>query len=207
LWIDASLWSADLTALGSEVKRLEPYVDSFHFDVADSRFVPVLLFFPELLKQVRPLTRRPFHVHLLVERPQAIVDEFLAAGANWVTVPLELGEVVGEIVDRVPSAGVSLNLDTPIGAASRWLPRLHSITMMGTPLGVKGCELDSRACGRIAAVRQLIGTSPVRIFADGGIRANTVAALREAGADAVVAGSLICAAPDLPGTARWLQAL
>src|SRR5580658_9210181 len=86
LLTDVSLWSADLANLAAAIERVEPFADSYHFDVCDAHFAPTLLFFPDLLRALRPLTARPFHVHLMVERPTALIEDFVASGADLITV-------------------------------------------------------------------------------------------------------------------------
>jgi ribulose-phosphate 3-epimerase len=210
LWLDVSLWSADLANLEREIKRLEPYADSFHFDAADGHFVSTLLFFPDLIARLRELTRVPFHVHLMATRPQDLIGAFIDAGADRITLPVESGKRVRQAIDIVRArgkhAGVSLELDTHVMEIKDHLPRIDTVVMMGTALGVKGLDPDARAYGRIRAAKDLAGPR-TRIVADGGIREYSVPLLRQAGADGIVPGSLICKAPDLPATARWLRSL
>ena len=82
LLADVSLWSADLGNLETAVRRLSPWADSFHLDAADGHFVPSLLFFPDLIRAIRPHTVVPFHVHLMAEYPSLLAGEFLDAIAN-----------------------------------------------------------------------------------------------------------------------------
>ncbi len=106
LLADVSLWSADLANLERDL-ALASLADSFHFDVADAHFAPSLLFFPDLLRRLRPLTAIPFHIHFMVDRPVALLDDFLAAGADLVSVHVELGETeVCEVLRRLRIAGV-----------------------------------------------------------------------------------------------------
>ncbi len=80
LLADVSLWSADLANLERDL-AVASLADSFHFDVADAHFAPSLLFFPDLVRRLRFFTTVPFHIHLMVDRPVAVLDDFLAAGA------------------------------------------------------------------------------------------------------------------------------
>ncbi|MGE5222074.1 MAG: D-allulose-6-phosphate 3-epimerase, partial [Omnitrophica WOR_2 bacterium] len=86
LLADASLWSADFTRLGDEIRRVDGYADLYHFDVSDAHFVPGLLFFPDLVAALRPLTRKPFHVHLMADNPLSLIDDFVNAGADRITI-------------------------------------------------------------------------------------------------------------------------
>ena len=213
LLLDVSLWSANLTALGGEVARTAPYADLFHFDVSDARFVPGLLFFPDLVAALRPLTSRPFHAHLMTADPAALVPAFAHAGADILTVHAELGPAVAPALDAIHSAGkgagLALGLDVAPEAIIPYLDRLDLVVMMGTRLGVKGQDLDASACDRLRSVRRLLTqrgvTDRIRVFADGGIRHHTVPALRAAGADGIVPGSLIFGSSELAATVATLQ--
>ena len=91
LLVDVSLWSAELANLVAAIRRVSPFADSFHFDVSDAHFAPSLLFFPDLVRSLRPFTKRPFHVHLMVERSTALIPEFLISGADVITIHGEVG--------------------------------------------------------------------------------------------------------------------
>src|ERR1700683_4493165 len=117
LLADVSLWSANLANLAAGIQSLDPYADSFHLDVSDAHFAPSLLFFPDLVRALRPLTNRPFHVHLMVERPTALIEDFVAGGADVITVHAEADEseaaaAIQAIGRAGRSAGLALRLDT-----------------------------------------------------------------------------------------------
>ena len=214
LLADVSLWSADLANLAREVGRLDPFADSFHLDVCDAHFAPGLLFFPDLVHALRPLTRRPFHVHLMAEQPTTLVADFLAAGADLLTVHVEIGESEAESAIQAirgagRSAGLALRLETPVAAAEPYFDRIEALLLLGTASGIKGQDLAPEAAARIAAARSLLNQrrSQVRLIADGGIRSGTVPLLRRAGADAVVPGSLVFGSKNLVETFAWLHAL
>jgi ribulose-phosphate 3-epimerase len=215
LLIDLSLWSANLTALGNEIQRFNPLVDFYHFDVSDAHFVPGLLFFPDLVAALRPLTPRLFHVHLMVAQPEMMVQPFLTAGADIITVHVENGLAGLSAVDQIrqagKSAGVAVRLETDLQEILPFLDTVDLIVLMGTPLGIKGQGLANEAPARIQAIRRLVDTSVythrVKIFADGGIRHSTVPALRAAGADGVVPGSLVCGSANPGEIIHWLHSL
>lgn len=208
--LDVSLGSADLANLEREIHRLEPFSDSFHFDAADSHFVPVLLFFPDLLARLRDLTRVEFHVHLMATRPMDLLDAFIDAGADRITVPFEVGKrahaALEYVKQREKKAGLSISLDTPVDAIRDWLPLVDTVVVMGTRIGVKGLGMDPRVFDRLTAVKRIAGDR-VCVTADGGIRKETVPLLRAAGADAIVPGSLVCKAEDIAETVHWLRSL
>jgi ribulose-phosphate 3-epimerase len=216
LLTDVSLWSADLANLAAEIERIEPFADSFHFDVCDAHFAPSLLFFPDLVRALRPLTKRPFHVHLMIERPTSLIEDFVASGADMVTIHAEVGTgeadaAIQAIIGMGRSAGLALRLETPVAACEPYLGRIDSLLLLGTALGVKGQELAPEACGRLASAMSLLGVGErrdrIRLIADGGIRPHTVPMLRSAGADVVVPGSLVFQSPNLVETFSWLHGL
>lgn len=215
LLVDASLWSANLAALGADIQRMEPYVDLFHIDVADAHFVPGLLFFPDLVAAIRPLTRKPFHAHLMTDRPLELIGAFAEAGADLITVHYENHKAVLAAIATIRAAGkgvgLALDLGAPPEAVAPYLDQIDLVVMMGTRLGVKGQEIAPTAYARIEAVRRLIHlhgrAAQVKIDADGGIRRHSVPALRAAGADSIVPGSLVFAAPDVAETVAWLHQL
>jgi ribulose-phosphate 3-epimerase len=210
LLLDVSLWSADLANLESEIRRLEPFSDSFHFDAADGHFVPALLFFPDLLARLRTLTRVEFHVHLMATRPMDLLDAFIAAGADRITLPFEVGKrahaALESLKERGKKTGLSIALDTPVEAIRHWLPLVDTVVVMGTRVGVKGLGINPQVFDRLTEVKRMAGDR-VCVTADGGIREETIALLRAAGADAIVPGSLVCKSADLAGTAAWLKSL
>ncbi len=214
LLADVSLWSADLANLAAGIERLEPFADSFHLDVCDAHFAPTLLFFPDLIRALRPLTKRPFHIHLMVERPTTMIEDFAASGADAITVHAEVGDseaaaAIQAIRRAGRSAGLALRLDTPVSAAEPYLDRVDALLLLGTVLGVKGQDLAPEACDRLASVASMLGErrDRVRLIADGGIRSHSLPLLRHAGADVVVPGSLVFQSQNLVETFSWLRAL
>lgn len=215
LLADVSLWSADLAALGAEIKRMEPYADLFHLDVADAHFVPGLLFFPDLIAALRPWTTVPFHVHLMAEHPAAHIPAFAEAGANLITVHYENGAEASTALEQIQqhglAAGLALQLQTPPEVIVPYLDQIQLILLMGTRLGIKGQPLDPNTYRREQIVRQIIHehgyAGQVKIGVDGGIREQTVPLLRQAGADLIVPGSLIFKSDQPAKTFQWLHAL
>lgn len=213
LLAEFSLWSADLARVADDIARVDEHVDIYHVDVADGHFSPALLYFPDLLAAVRKLTKKPLHVHLMVDDRilLAQIEQFAEAGADLISIHAE-NDNVGAGLDLIHSlglpAGVVLQLGTPVEAAEDLLPRISLLTLLGTRIGVKGQGLDPEAPGRIAAARRLVAASgfPVRVAADGGIREHTVPQLRAHGAETIVMGSLAFGAPDLAARIGWVHA-
>ena len=226
-WLDAlprhrllgeySLWSADLANLERDIRRTEPHADLYHIDVADGRFAPAFLFFPDQVARIRALTAKPLHVHLMVEGDilPSQIRQFAQAGADLVTIHAESGPAVGEalalIADLGCAAGLVLRVETPVVAIAPFLDRIRFVTLLGTAIGVKGQGLSEKACPRLAEVRALMRAAAredaIRLAADGGIRESTVPLLRAAGAETVVLGSLAFGDPDIERRTEWLHGL
>ncbi|MBZ9809078.1 MULTISPECIES: ribulose-phosphate 3-epimerase [unclassified Mesorhizobium] len=212
-----SLWSADLANFESDVRRIEPYVDLHHIDVADGHFAPSFLFFPDLVARIAKLTAKPIHVHLMVG--EAIVEaqtrQFIEAGADMISVHAENGEAGLRAVRLArqlgAGAGVVLRLETPVEAVTPFVSEVAFITLLGTAIGVKGQGLSEKACGRLVEARAILRKTgreaDVVLAADGGIRHETVPLLRAAGAETVVLGSLAFGDRDLAGRIGWLHGL
>src|SRR5947207_15343628 len=107
-----SLWSADLSNLESEIKRIEPYTERLHLDVADGHYVKNLLFFPDMVKNLRKHTRLPFEVHLMVTDPLGWIEPFVETGADIIIVCFDAASKPGEVLkafrDSRKRAGASL---------------------------------------------------------------------------------------------------
>jgi ribulose-phosphate 3-epimerase len=193
----ASLWSADLANLASEMKRIEPYAHRFHLDAADGQYVANLLFFPDLVKALRPHTALPFEVHLMTLHPQRWVDAFVDAGADILVFPLDSRDNPLSTLQTVKACGkkvgISLRVEDSIRLIDPYLHELDMVTLMGTQLGIKGASMDPSIPAKIAQLRRVITGRGVKteIEADGGIRHETVPLIHHAGADWIVPGSLI----------------
>jgi ribulose-phosphate 3-epimerase len=217
LLAEFSLWSADLCNLATDLERSEAYADIFHIDVADGRFAPTFLFFPDQVARIRALTQRPLHVHLMVEADIVVEQarQFAQAGADLITVHAENGSAAHEAVAAIGkagcAAGVVLRLETAVEMIGDFLPEVSFVTLLGTAIGVKGQGLSEQACTRLLAARAILRASgregAIHLAADGGIRHETVPGLRAAGADTVVPGSLAFGDPDLAARIAWLRGL
>jgi ribulose-phosphate 3-epimerase len=207
-----SLWSADLTRLADEVRRVEPYSERFHLDVADGHYTPTMLFFPDLVRQLRPLTQKPFEVHLMTTDPAAWIEPFCEAGADGFIFCFDsardLAGLLAETKRRGKLAGVSLLLTEPLKLLDAYWPQLDLLCVVGTAMGIKGASMDQGVPEKIRHARELIrrrGLS-VEIEADGGIRRETAPLLAAAGADWIVPGSLMFK-EDPASMRRWLAEL
>lgn len=207
-----SLWSADLANLAAEIKRVEPYSERFHLDVADGHYVPSLLFFPDLVKALRQHTQKPFEVHLMTNEPEAWIDPFIDAGADGVIFCFDSltnpGNAIKAVKDRGKLAALSLLVTEPVSLLRSYWHTIDQVTIVGTPMGTKGSSMDSSIFDKIREARTTIEKQrvPVEIQVDGGIRRDTVPHIHAAGADWIVPGSLMFG-EDPAAMRQWLAGL
>lgn len=215
LLVEVSLWSADFTHLADEIKRVDTYADMYHIDVSDGHFVAGFLFFADLVAALRPLTKKPFHVHLMTTNPLDHIEDFISAGADMITLHAENGPKAPAALAAARRAGVgtglALGLDVLPETIEPYLDLLDLVLVMGTPMGIKGVKPSEFVFKRIQKIKTMVAEAglgdQVKVFADGGIRDNTVPKLYNAGADGVIAGSLVFKSTNLSETFHWLQKL
>lgn len=207
-----SLWSADLANLAADMRRVEPYSERFHLDVADGHYVPTMLFFPDLVKALRPHTKLPFEIHLMTTDPATWIDPFIEAGADGFIFcfdsTVDPGGLLKAIRARGKYAGVSLLLNEPLELLEPYWKDLDILTIVGTEMGIKGASMDASVPDKIRQARSIIRRRALRteIEADGGIRRETVPLIHTAGADFIVPGSLMFK-EDPAAMRRWLASL
>ncbi|MFM1770397.1 MAG: hypothetical protein RJA22_2926 [Verrucomicrobiota bacterium] len=194
------------------MRRIEPFTERWHLDVADGHYVKNLLFFPDLVAQLRRQSAKPFEVHLMVTDPLGWIDPFIEAGADILIFCFDAvpnpGEVLRAIRARGKKAGVSLLITESLEVLEPHWSDLDVLCVVGTAMGIKGAGMDAGVPDKIrrakAAIRQR-GLS-TEVEADGGIRRETVPLLAQAGADFIVPGSLMFK-EDPPAMRRWLATL
>jgi ribulose-phosphate 3-epimerase len=207
-----SLWSADLANLETEMKRVEPYSQRFHIDVADGHYVNNLLFFPDLVKALRKHTRLPFEVHLMTTDPLGWVEPFAEAGADGFIFCFDSAQdpvkVLRAIRSLGKSAGVSLLIEEPLQLLDPYWEDLDVVTLVGTAMGIKGATMDPSVPEKIRLARDIIRQRGLKaeIETDGGIRRQTVPLIHAAGADTIVPGSLMFG-EDPASISKWLASL
>ncbi|HEV3446723.1 MAG TPA: ribulose-phosphate 3-epimerase [Gemmataceae bacterium] len=207
-----SLWSADLGNLAADMKRVEPYSERFHLDVADGHYTKTMLFFPDLVKMLRPHSKLPFEIHLMTTDPLAWIDPFVEAGADGFIFCFDSTTDPGAVIDAIKArgkmVGVSLLLTEPLEVLEPYWQNLDLLTIVGTAMGIKGASMDVSVPGKIRQAKEIIrrGGLHTEIEADGGIRRETVPLLHAAGADYIVPGSLMFK-EDPPAMRQWLASL
>jgi len=207
-----SLWSADLANLASEIQRVAPYSECFHLDVADGHYVKNLLFFPDQVKALRPHTRVPFEVHLMVKDPLGWIGPFVEAGADGLILCFDSMEdpksVLSTARESCKSVGISLLITEPLELLEPYWGQIDVVTLVATAMGIKGATMDDSVPKKIRRARGIIAQRGIKveIEVDGGIRRESVPLIHAAGADWIVPGSLMFN-EDPAAMRQWLKSL
>jgi ribulose-phosphate 3-epimerase len=201
--IAPSILSADFASLGQEIEAVEKAgADWIHVDVMDGHFVPNITMGPLVVEAVRRSTQLPVDVHLMITQPDAYITEFAAAGANLISVQVEvcphLHRTIHLIRDNGAKAGAVLNPATPLSSIEYILDDLHFVLVMSVNPGFGGQAFIPGALDKIRRLKAIIQERGLNtlIEVDGGVNSTTIGDISRAGADIFVAGSAIFNADD-----------
>jgi ribulose-phosphate 3-epimerase len=206
--IAPSILAADFSRLGELVREVEAAgADRIHVDVMDGHFVPNLSMGSVVVKGLRPVTKLPLEVHLMVEDPAKFLDGFVAAGADTFIVHLEVLPDPQLLLRHIRSlgkkAGLAFNPDMPVERVAPFLKDMDLALCMTVFPGFGGQAFVANGYDRVRQLRGLIrDLNPAcELEVDGGIDPHTVPPVVTAGANVLVAGTAIFAAPDGPAAA------
>lgn len=199
-----SILSADFSRLAEEIKDVESKgADCIHLDMMDGHFVPNLTFGVPIIAALRKHVSIPFDAHLMVENPDVYVDGLAKAGVQYVTVHQEACPHLDSTLQHIRSAGmkcgVALNPATPVSSLSCVAAQLDMILIMSVNPGFGGQKFIPYSLDKIREARALldsVGNTEAVVEVDGGVNADTVQAVKEAGATFLVAGSAVFGAAD-----------
>ena len=196
--IAPSMLSADYAALRRDVEELEKAgADLIHWDIMDGHYVPNLTFGPGIVKQLRPYSKLPFDVHLMVTNPDEMIPWFVSAGADIITVHAEVCPHLYRTLEVIRScgcrAGVSLNPSTSEEALKYVLDKLDMVLVMTVNPGFGGQGFLDGQLEKIRRIKDMLGDRSVNIEVDGGINPMTAAECISVGADILVAGTSVFA--------------
>lgn len=212
--IAPSLLSANFAYLADEIKKVEAAgADLLHLDIMDGHFVPNLTFGPLVIAALRKVTKLPFDVHLMVTNPQELIEPFVQAGADILTVHAETAPHMHRLIQTIKASGVraavSLNPATSLTTIEEVLSDLDMVLIMSVNPGFGGQQFIPESINKIKRLRQLIESRNLKIDieVDGGINKTTARTVVDAGATILVAGSAVYGAPDVTKAIQDLRGL
>ena len=203
--LSPSLLSADFSNLGSEIKKIENNKGgAVHIDVMDGSFVPEITYGEPVIRSIRKLTKLPFDVHLMVDKPELHIESFVNAGADWVTFHFEATNHAHRLIqmlhEKGKKAGVAICPGTSISVLSEILPCADIILVMTVNPGWGGQKLIPSCVEKVAQLKSYREEHGLNymISVDGGVNNDTLKAVLDAGTDIVVSGSCF-----FNGSLKW----
>ena len=202
--IAPSILSADFWKLGEDVMMIEKGgADVVHVDVMDGHFVPNITIGPLIVKALKGRTSLPLDVHLMIKNPGLYLEDFIKAGADYLTVHYEasthLHREIQVIKQAGVKAGVALNPHTPVSVLEDIIEELDLVLIMSVNPGFGGQKYIPNSAKKLKQIKSLIaekGLEHIEIEVDGGVKEENIAEIAAAGADILVAGSAIYGAED-----------
>lgn len=196
--IAPSILSADFSRLGEDIEKLHNGgADFIHIDVMDGRFVPNISFGMPIIKAIRNRTNKVFDVHLMIEEPSKYIDDFIAAGADIITIHYEAEKHIDRAIQYIKSKGVkaavAINPGTPTFVLKDIIAQLDMVLIMSVNPGFGGQKFISYSIEKIKEVKKMSEgiNDDLLIQVDGGIDPSNVQEVINAGANVIVAGSAV----------------
>ncbi len=207
--IAPSILSADFAALAAAIDRVAPETDVLHVDVMDGHFVPNLTIGPPVVAAINRHTDLTLDCHLMMTNPGDYLEAFRKAGADWISVHVEVGgtaELIAEMRRLGVCPGVAVNPETPFEAVAPYLASVDHVLVMTVHPGFGGQSFLESVVPKIRQVAAALDGLPAFVEVDGGIDLETIATAASAGASCFVAGNAVFGRPDPGEAVRELRA-
>ena len=205
--LSPSILAADFGMLADQIKRAENAGAKWlHIDVMDGHFVPNISFAMPVIKSIRKYTDMFFDVHLMITPPEKYIDDFINAGADGVTFHIEATEKTDKCIELIRNrgkrVGISINPNTPVSAIEKYLDKVDMVLVMSVEPGYGGQKYIESVNEKISYIREKMG-SDFDIEVDGGINADNIDMVLQAGANIIVAGTAVFN-DDIEGSVKGL---
>ncbi|MCK4353140.1 ribulose-phosphate 3-epimerase [candidate division WOR-3 bacterium] len=206
--IAPSLLSCDFSRLEKEIQTVEKGgCDLLHLDVMDGHFVPNITFGPVIIKGIRKLTSLPLDVHLMIESPGKWIEQFIDAGADWISFHIEAeknpGPIFKFIKDKGLKAGIALNPKTPLSEIEPWVDKVDFVLVMTVNPGFGGQGFMPGPLEKI----KVLSKRGIKVEVDGGIKLNNISQVVKAGASIIVSGSGVFKTENPGATVKKLKSI
>ncbi len=214
LIVAPSILSANFASMGEDTKTLESSgADWIHIDIMDGSFVPPITFGAQMVQALRSYSSLPFDVHLMVEHPETQVENFVQAGADFITFHLEATIHAHRLLQHIKNlgkkAGIAIVPSTPVSALNELLCEVDIILVMSVNPGYGGQTMIDQTLKKIALLDTIRRENNFhyQISIDGGVNLNTIQATRQSGVDIIVVGSAFFAQSDIVSRKKFVENL